>query len=167
MVDRLGARFALWFGGLLSAASLCTYWAVAREFIHVPHVLLVPTLCTLGLLIFSSSALITGAVFKVIVGTCGQGTKGSAVGAAKGYVGLGSGAYACMFESLALGNDLDFLPMCAFFSVMAVTVPALFLLPRQGVELDVSHDKMTFCAFALTLCQLNWSCNTRRWNEYF
>jgi hypothetical protein len=142
VVDRLGPRFALWFGGLLSAFSLCTYWAVARDFIHVPHVLIVPTLCTLGLLIFSSSALITGAVFKVIVGTCGPGTKGSAVGAAKGYVGLGSGAYACMFESLALGNDLDFLPMCACFSVMAVTVPAIFLLPPH-VEFDASLDKMT------------------------
>lgn len=144
VVDRKGPKFALWFGGILSAASLLCYWIVAREFVQLHHVLIVPTLCTLGVLIFSSSALITGAVFKIIVGTCGSGTKGSAVGAAKGYVGLGSGAYACMFESLALGSDLDFLPMAAFFSIAAVTVPAIFMLPdKKHMVFDTSYDRIT------------------------
>lgn len=144
VVDKCGPKFALWFGGILSASSLLCYWIVARQFVQLHHSLVVPTLCTLGVLIFSSSALITGAVFKVIVGTCGAGTKGSAVGAAKGYVGLGSGAYACMFEALSLGSDLDFLPMAAFFSIAAVTVPAICMLPdKEHLVFDSSLDRLT------------------------
>jgi len=144
VVDKYGPKFGLWFGGILSASALLSYWVVAREFVQLPHFLIVPTLCLLGVLIFSSSALITGAVFKIIVGTCGAGTKGSAVGAAKGYVGLGSGAYACMFESLRMPSDLDFLPMAAFFSIMAVTVPAVFMLPnKKHMVFDPSCDRMT------------------------
>ena len=42
----------------------------------------------------------TGSVFKVIVESCGAGTKGKAVGCAKGYVGVGSGVYVCLFGAL-------------------------------------------------------------------
>ena len=146
IVDRYGPKFGLWFGGVLSATSLLCYWVVAREFVQLPHFLIVPSLCTLGVLIFSSSALITGAVFKIIVGTCGPGTKGSAVGAAKGYVGLGAGAYSCLFESLRTSqtSDLEFLPMAAFFSVAAVTIPAILLLPsKKHMHFDPSFDRMT------------------------
>jgi sugar phosphate permease len=144
-VDRYGPRFALSFGGLLGASSLILYWLVAREFIQLHRVLLVPTLSMLGVLIFTSSALITGSVFKIIVGTCGPGSKGSAVGAAKGFVGLGAGAYSCLFESLRLPwtSDLDFLPMAAFFSIVAATIPSLLLLPsKKHIQLNPEHDRI-------------------------
>jgi hypothetical protein len=83
-------------------------------------------------IIFLSCALITGSVFKIIVGQTLPHHKGHAVGAAKGYVGLGSGAYAVLFESLKRQSDLDFLPMAAFFLVAAATFPALFLLPGRN-----------------------------------
>jgi hypothetical protein len=96
-------------------------------------------------LIFTSSALITGSVFKIIVGTCGLGSKGSAVGAAKGFVGLGAGAYSCLFESLRVHStsDLDFLPMAAFFSIVAATIPSLLLLPsKKDIQLNPDHDRV-------------------------
>ena len=145
IVDRCGPRFALSLGGVLSASSLIMYWLVAREFIQLHRTMIVPTLCLLGVLIFASSALITGSVFKIIVGTCGPGSKGSAVGAAKGFVGLGAGAYSCLFESLRVHStsDLDFLPMAAFFSIAAATIPSLLLLPpRKDIQLNPKNDCM-------------------------
>ena len=145
IVDRYGPRFALTFGGVLSASSLLLYWLVSREFIQVQHVLLVPTLSLLGVLLFTSSALITGSVFKIIVGTCGLGSKGSAVGAAKGFVGLGAGVYSCLFESLRVPStsELDFLPMAAFFSIAAATLPSLLLLPsKKDIQLSPENDRV-------------------------
>ena len=59
---------------------------------------------------------------NIISCTCGAGTKGAAVGVAKGYVGLGAGAYACLFESIRqpTSSDLDFLPMAAFFFIFLI-----------------------------------------------
>ncbi len=117
----------------MGCASLLTYWAVARQFLAVPHAWLVTTLSILGISIFLSSALVTGSVFKIIVASCGPGTKGSAVGVAKGYVGLGAGAYACIFDAIRQPgeSDLDFLPMAAFFAMTCATLPALLLLPSR------------------------------------
>ena len=147
LVDKYGPRFALSAGGFLGAASLLSYWIVAREFIQLPRSLLIPTLCALGIFIFLTNSLVIGGVFKIFVGTCGPGTKGSAVGAAKGYVGLGSGAYACLFEALRVesSSDLDFLPMAAAFAILAAAIPALMLLPsKENMHFnDSAYDKIT------------------------
>lgn len=141
IVDKFGTRMGLVSGGIQAALSLCSYWAVATQFVIVDRVLIVPSLSILGVLIFLSSALITGSVFKIIVSTCGPGSKGTAVGAAKGYVGLGAGAYACLFEALRTSNesDLDFLPMAAFFAIFVVVLPSLWLLPSND---QVLHEPM-------------------------
>ena len=146
VVDKYGPRFALSYGGVLGAASLMAYWGVAREFVELPRSLLIPTLCTLGVLICMTNSLVTGSVYKIIVGTCGSNTRGSAVGVAKGYVGVGSGTYACIFQSLRgeSTSDLDFLPMAAFFAICAGTVPALVLIPsKEDMTYNVAHDRLT------------------------
>ena len=144
--DRYGTRFALSIGGVATGTSTLSFWAVARQFIPVPHSMLVVTLSILGISIFLSSALITGSVFKIIVASCGPGTKGSAVGVAKGYVGLGAGVYASLFEAIRVPNetDLDFLPMAAFFAIVCGTLPALALLPTpEQVERTTLVDEAT------------------------
>lgn len=145
-VDKFGPRWSMSSGGLIQCVALLLYWVVARQFVPVARHLLVPTLSALGVFIFASSALITGSVFKLIVMTA-QKNKGTAVGAAKGYVGLGAGAYACLFEALRSSiyeSDLDFLPMAAFFAITAATLPALLLLPGKQELLErypTSTDK--------------------------
>jgi hypothetical protein len=146
IVDRFGPRFALSFGGMLGTSSLISYWVVARKFIQLDRMTIVPTLSLLGVLIFASSALITGSVFKIIVGTCGPGSKGSAVGAAKGFVGLGAGVYLCLFQSLRVHSttDLDFLLMAALLYIVAVTIPSLVLLPStEDAQLHPTNDRMS------------------------
>lgn len=146
IVDRMGVRTGLVSGGILGAISLLLYWGVATQFYVVERVLLVPTLSALGVLIFLSCALITGSVFKIIVSTCGPGSKGTAVGAAKGYVGLGAGVYASIFESLRSSkeSDLDFLPMAAFFFIFCVTMPSLCLMPsHETIQATAFQDEST------------------------
>ena len=101
-----------------------------------PNWLIVPTLSALGVTVFLSCALVTGSVFKIIVNSCGPGTKGSAVGVAKGYVGLGAGAYACFFESIRqpYTSDLEFLPMAAVFFMVAGAIPSWLILPSKRQE---------------------------------
>ena len=136
-VDRFGTKIAISSGGFVGAMTIMLYWAVARKLLEVPHALLVPALSILGILIFLSCAMVTGAVFKIIVSATGPGSKGSAVGAAKGYVGLGAGLYACMFQAIqgAGESELDFLPMTAFFFICCASIPALMLLPSKA-EMD-------------------------------
>jgi hypothetical protein len=100
--------------------------------------MIVATLSALGVMIFLSCSLITGSVFKIIVNSCGPGSKGNAVGIAKAYVGLGAGAYACFFESIRQPEttDLEFLPMCAVFFLVAAVVPSLCVLPTKQQELE-------------------------------
>ena len=134
VVDRRGPKFGTSVGGLLGALSLLCYWVVAIGAVPVPRPLVVTVLSILGIATYVSSALVTGSVFKIIVSCTGPGTKGTAVGAAKGYVGLGSGAYACIFASIrtpggGVASDLNFLPMAAFFACCAASIPALCLLP--------------------------------------
>jgi hypothetical protein len=133
-VDRWGPKRAMMAGGTLSCLSLLAYWVVARQFVSVSHHHIVPALSVLGVLIFMSNALVIGSVYKVILLCCGSGgTKGTAVGVAKAYVGLGAGAYACLFTAIQRHDetDLDFLPMAAFFAFVTVTIPALVFLPSN------------------------------------
>lgn len=144
--DRYGTRFSIALGGITGATSLLSFWIVARQFVVISRALLVPTLSIFGVGIFLSCALVTGSVFKIIVSSCGAGTKGSAVGVAKGYVGLGSGAYSVLFASIrgATESALDFLPMAAFFFLVCATIPALILIPTQKQsQTEVIQDHAT------------------------
>mmetsp|Transcript_2559 Transcript_2559/g.3893 ORF Transcript_2559/g.3893 Transcript_2559/m.3893 type:complete len:642 (+) Transcript_2559:121-2046(+) len=131
IVDRFGERFSLILGGSIGAISLVYFWAVATRLVDVPRSLIVVTLSSLGILIFLAVSLVTGSVFKAISSTCGPNTKGAVVGAAKGYVGVGAGAYAILFESLGRKNDLDCLLMIAGLNVLATTLPAVLLLTEK------------------------------------
>ena len=101
VVDSYGARFAILLGGIGNSIHLTCYWMIVTERWNIANrnVLMV-LLSVLGVLIFVGCALVTGSVFKVIVESCGKGTKGKAVGCAKGYVGVGSGVYVCLFRAL-------------------------------------------------------------------
>jgi len=101
IVDAWGARNSMALGGMSNTIMLSLYWIIATEHVKLHDVdLLVLVLSVLGVLIFVGCALVTGSVFKVIVESCGGGTKGKAVGCAKGYVGVGSGVYVCLFGAL-------------------------------------------------------------------
>jgi MFS family permease len=155
--DRYGTQFAMSLGGVTGAASLLLYWVVARQFVPVPFAYLVPVLSALGIATFLSCALVTGAVFKIIVSSTGSGTKGSAVGAAKGYVGLGAGLYACLFQAIQSQgqSDLDFLPMAAALFITCATIPALFLLPtKEELTNLVLRDDCTPLHFRALYCSL-------------
>jgi len=144
--DKFGTRFALTTGGVTGATTLLLYWAVARQFIPLQHGWLVLVLSSLGVGTFLSCAMVTGAVFKIIVATAGPGLKGSAVGAAKGYVGLGAGLYACIFEAIRgpETSDLDFLPMAATLFLCCATLPGLILLPsKSAMERCTVQDEAT------------------------
>jgi MFS family permease len=132
-VDRWGPKRAMMMGGTLSCLSLLAYWVVARQFVSVSHHLIVPALSVLGVFIFMSNALVIGSIYKVILLCCGPGAKGTAVGVAKAYVGLGAGAYTCLFTTIQRHDetDLDFLPMAAFFAFVTVTIPAIVFLPSN------------------------------------
>ena len=140
LVDRYGTRFGISVGGLMGASSLMMYWNVSKGYVleDASQESLVAVLSALGVTIFLSCALVTGSVFKIIVANCGPGSKGSAVGIAKGYVGLGAGAYACLFEAIRTptSSDLDFIPMCAFFFVVCATIPSFWFLPTKRQELQ-------------------------------
>ena len=113
---------------------LFTFWAVATKLLVVPRVWLVWTLSILGVIMCLSVALVTGSAFKLIVSTCGPESKGALVGAAKGYSGLGAGAYAMLFGALGRDNDLDVLLMIGCFNLLAAALPALLLLPSNSNE---------------------------------
>lgn len=131
--DRYGPRLAICIGGLTGCASLLLYWAIAREYVVVDnHAVLVTALSLLGVATFESSAMVTGSVFKVLTVTAGP-SKGAAVGVAKGLVGLGSGVYTVMFESVKTSteSDLDFLPLAAVLFACCASLPALLLIPSH------------------------------------
>lgn len=133
IVDRAGVRVSVCAGGLVEAFFMTGYWAVAKQILVVPQPYILNTLCLLGVLIFVSNGLIVGSVFKIFVAACASSTKGSIVGAAKGYIGLGSGVYACLFQALKSPGitDLDFIPMAATMLISLVVLPSLILLPNQ------------------------------------
>jgi hypothetical protein len=144
IVDAWGARRAMALGGTSNAILFSLYWAIATEHIKILDIdLLIFLLSALSVVTFMGCALITGSVFKVIVESCGSGTKGKAVGCAKGYVGVGSGVYVCLFGALFGSSSegggsgsglesLNFLLMAAVLSFLAATLPALLFLPKQS-----------------------------------
>jgi hypothetical protein len=151
-VDGFGTRAGITVGGVTGATSLMLYWAFAKQYIPISNLsVVVAILSALGVAIFLSCALITGAVFKIISCSCDAGTKGSAVGVAKGFVGLGSGAYACLFQSIRQPStsDLDFLPMCAFFFIFAASIPSFLFLPSKMDERKKIPDALTPLHFRL------------------
>jgi hypothetical protein len=131
VVDKRGTKFSLVLGGLSGATSVMIYWAVARQFLVIPFV--VHFLALLAVCICMSCALIIGSIFKLTLICGGKGTRGSAVGIAKGFVGLGAGVYASIFQSLRTSDEsaLDFLPVIAFFFLLCATMPAALLLPTK------------------------------------
>jgi MFS family permease len=136
VVDRYGVRRAMTLGGILGAFFMCLYWVVARQWLVLPSIgWTLAALCACGVGSSLANGLVIGSIYKILVCTCTAETKGSAVGAAKGYVGLGSGVYACLFQAikarLQQASDLDFLPMAAALALLASTVPAYMLLPDQ------------------------------------
>jgi len=137
MIDRIGVRRSLMLGGSLGATFMMLYWAVARQIIHVHKNAILPLLCFLGVFIFMTNGLVIGSIFKLIVVTCAPHTKGMVVGAAKGYVGLGSGVYSSLFRALKTPavSDLDFLPLAAILAVLAAALPAMILLPSSSEQL--------------------------------
>ena len=158
LVDTFGTRLGMALGGWTGAASLCVYWLVSKQIWSMEHESLVPVLSMLGIMIFLSCAMVTGSVFKILVAACGPGTKGSAVGVAKGYVGLGAGAYACIFEAMRAPHQshLDFMPMAAFFFLLCAVTPALVLLPtQQQLQHDVFEDEATTLHFRVLYASLS------------
>ena len=135
-VDFWGPKQAMFIGGMVQSVGLFLYWIAAQKFAiwNTDTSIVIPTLSALGVTIFMSNSLVIGSLFKVIVVSCKSG-KGSAVGAAKGYVGLGAGAYASIFDAiripLGLHSDLDFLPMASILALAAICAPAMLLLPNQ------------------------------------
>lgn len=106
IVDSFGPRMAMITGGLGNTIHLTCYWMIVTERWKLQNLnVLIVLLCILGVLIFMGCALVTGSVFKVIVESCGKGTKGKAVGCAKGYVGVGSGVYVCLFGAIFGGSS--------------------------------------------------------------
>lgn len=146
IVDRFGTRFSFSLGGLLGTLSTLAYWVVARQFIVIGQVVLV--LSILGMLICVSCAMIVGSVFKIILVSCGPGSKGVAVGIAKAYVGLGAGVYTCVFQAIRSYNEtpLDFLPMSSFFFFILTFLPGIFILPtkQQVAEETIVDDATPF-----------------------
>jgi hypothetical protein len=156
--DRFGTRLGISIGGMTAATSLLSFWAVAKgwiPFLSSDPSTAVLVLSTLSVGIFLSCALVTGSVFKIITCQCGPGSKGSAVGVAKGFVGLGSGAYACIFESIRQPgmSELEFLPLCAFFFVVCATIPSWLILPSKDKETAVP-DVLTPLHFRLIYASL-------------
>lgn len=162
IVDRYGPRFAMIVGSVCNAILLTWYWLLVTKRIKLFHhndidnssisinELLVFVLSFLSVMIFMGSALITGSVFKIIVERCTSGgssssscgSKGKAVGCAKGYIGVGSGVYVCLFGALFgssnsssstddSSSSLYFLLMAAVLFIVAVTLPAVLLLPKK------------------------------------
>lgn len=122
---------------------MMVYWAVARGFFNVDRSSIVPVLSTLGFCIFMTNSMVVGSIFKAIVVSCGSGSKGNAVGAAKGYLGLGSGLFAAIFDTLRGGSlvesDLDLLPMAAIIVTLGVTVSALAFMPSHAEMMSTSN----------------------------
>lgn len=142
VVDRMHMRFSMILGGSSGALSTLLYWAVARQFVPVSHV--VAFLSILAIVICLSCGLIIGSIFKLTL-ICGGPDKGAAVGVAKGFVGLGAGVYATIFQALRTADEtaLDFIPVLSFFFIVCVVVPAYLLLLPKGQFKPENMDMQT------------------------
>ena len=159
LVDRWGVRASMMAGGLFGSFFMTVYWLIAKQLLAVEESLILPLLCIFGVLIFMSNGLVIGAIYKILVCTCCPTNKGSAVGVAKGYVGLGAGVYALLFQAFKAmitdasgsggdGDDLDFLIMAAFVAILTCTLPAWLLLPPQETMnqmMQVPTEKLDRC----------------------
>jgi hypothetical protein len=146
-VDAWGSQKALIVGGVCQCVGFCAYWTVARLLYPLlPEGAIIPLLSFLSMLIFTSNNLVIGGVFKAIVISCGLGTKGKAVGAAKAYLGLGAGVFSSLFGAIQIWtqSDLDFLAMSAIFAIIAIVMPAAIALPtKSAVEQKGTKDEST------------------------
>ena len=132
-VDKWGCKRAMIVGGMIQSVALSSYWVAATKFAvyETSSSITVPVLSLLGVVIFMSNSLVVGSVFKILVATCGKGTRGSAVGVAKGFCGLGSGVYSCLFDALRTPqtSDLDFLLMASVLLSVSLFVLLFYCCP--------------------------------------
>jgi len=133
-VDAWGSRTSMVVGGTLEAVALTLYYAACHRLAQAqaPAHVSVGVLSVLGIAIFMSNALVIGALFKMMVQSC-HTTKGASVGAAKGFLGLGAGVYAVLFDALQLDDNLYFLLLAACFCLLAIVLPAALLLPGKDI----------------------------------
>ncbi|CAB9523117.1 Nodulin-like [Seminavis robusta] len=136
LVDAWGPRQALLWGGAMQSFGLACYWMAAKWGNDVileatGMTSIIPILCGLSILIFTSNNMVIGGVFKSIVTSCELGTKGNAVGAAKAYLGLGAGVFSSLFHAIKTSSDLDFLAMSSVCAIVAIVLPAALALPTQ------------------------------------
>ena len=130
MVDQWGPRLIMGAGGCLMSAMLFVDWLLSRQIVIVGHDWIVLALSSVGFLIFVGNSLVIGSLFKSLVLSCSQG-RGSAVGAAKAYVGLGAGVYSSLFGAFRHQSDLDFLFLTSVFSILCIALPGIILLPTK------------------------------------
>jgi MFS family permease len=172
VVDRMKMRFSMTVGGFTGALFTMMYWFAcvdpnrfsffgggSSSSIMTTHP--VTVLSILAVAISLSCGLIVGSVFKITMLCGGQHGRGPCVGIAKGFVGVGSGVYATIFQAFRERDEsaLDFLPVIAFFFVLCAGLPALFLLPSRAEEeqsgrLKIETTPMHFRTMYLTLLVL-------------
>jgi hypothetical protein len=143
--DRYGTRLGISIGGISGALSLLLFWVVSKGWIPLlatDPTVIVLVLSTLSVGIFLSCALVTGSVFKIISCQCGAGSKGSAVGVAKGFVGLGVrfGRDEWMENNSENGQHAGLLTCCLFLSLEW----CLRLYLR--IDTTTQHDRIGFSA---------------------
>jgi Nodulin-like len=170
IVDRMKLRFSMAVGGFTGAVWTMMYWCACVDptrflvlgggsSIMTTHP--VTVLSILAVAISLSCGLIVGSVFKITMICGGQHGRGPCVGIAKGFVGVGSGVYATIFQAFRDREEsaLDFLPVIAFFFVLCAGLPALFLLPSRAEEeqsgrLKIETTPLHFRTMYLTLLVL-------------
>jgi len=165
VVDRMGTRFSMILGGCSGAINTLLYWAIARQFLPISHV--VACLSVLAVAICLSCGLIIGSIFKLTLICGGPEFKGSAVGIAKGLVGLGAGVYATIFQALRTSEEsaLDFIPVIAVFFIVCAVFPAWLLLLPEGqcdpnqVEIRTTntHFRILYGSLFLLASTILWS----------
>ena len=104
--DRMGPRFTVAFGGVLQGIALTAYWAVTRKIIGVGSGSVVAILCVLGIFVYVGSACVTG-TYCATMSRNHPNRSGTAVGCAKGWVGLCGGMFTQIFAGLVHKPDSD------------------------------------------------------------
>jgi len=149
VVDRCGTRFSFVAGASTCLIALLSFWHFARTTTSTTtslddtnNAFLVVQLSLLGMVSFMGTALIIGSVFKTIVVCSERHHKGTLVGIAKGYTGLGAGTFTCIFEGLRSqhnstkgasttfldSTNLGFLPVASITTFLTI-FPAIYMLP--------------------------------------
>jgi Nodulin-like len=153
IVDTRQMRFSMALGGFSGAIFTMLYWIPCCHrrddddptnndnwlfgtlMISYP----VTILAILAVAISLSCGLIVGSVFKLTMICGGPHGKGLSVGIAKGFVGVGSGVYATIFQAYHNCDEsaLDFLPVIVIFFIVCADLPALVLLPSREEQLQL------------------------------